>query len=119
MRSWTQDEFIARRKGEWSALDVILTAGKPLHRLPPADISNFSSLYRAICGDLVHARDVGYTGELVTYLDGLAGRAHNLLYAAPPYRLRAAWDLVVRDFPQAIRRNLRSSPSASPSSMCR
>ena len=107
MRSWTQDEFIARRKGEWSALDLILTAGKPLHRLPPADISNFSSLYRAICGDLVHARDVGFTPDLVSYLDGLAGRAHNLLYAAPPYRLRAAWDLVVRDFPQAIRRNLR------------
>ena len=106
MRSWTQDEFIARRKGEWSALDLVLTAGKPLHKLPPADISNFSVLYRGVCGDLVHARDVGYTGELVAYLDGLAGRAHNLLYAAPPYRLRAVWDLIARDFPRAIRRNL-------------
>ena len=107
MRSWTQDEFVARRKGEWAALDLILTAQKPLHKLPPADISNFSALYRGVCGDLVHARDVGYSGDLVAYLDGIAGRAHNLLYAAPPYRLGAAWELVARDFPRAIRRNLK------------
>jgi uncharacterized membrane protein SpoIIM required for sporulation len=107
MRSWTQDEFVARRKGEWTALDSVLTAGKPLHKLPPGEISSFSALYRGVCGDLVHARDVGFTADLVAYLDGLAGRAHNLLYAAPPYRLRAAWDLVARDFPRAIRRNLK------------
>jgi uncharacterized membrane protein SpoIIM required for sporulation len=107
MRSWTQDEFVARRKGEWAALDHILTTGAPLHKLPPADISGFSALYRGVCGDLVHARDVGYTHDLVGYLDSLAGRAHNVLYAAPPYRLGAAWDLVARDFPRACRRNGR------------
>lgn len=105
MRSWTQDEFVARRKGEWAALDAMLGTGNALHKLAPADISGFSALYRGICGDLVHARDVGYTQDLVSYLDNLAGRAHNLLYAAPPYRLRAAWELVARDFPRAIRRN--------------
>lgn len=107
MREWSQDEFVARRKGEWSALGSILEAGKPLHKLPPADISNFSALYRGVCGDLVHARDVGFTSDLVAHLDGLAGRAHNLLYAAPPYRLGAVWDLVARDFPRTVRRNLR------------
>jgi uncharacterized membrane protein SpoIIM required for sporulation len=107
MRSWTQDEFVARRKGEWSALDAMLAGNQPLHRLPPADIAGFSALYRGVCGDLVHARDVGFSHDLVAYLDNLAGRAHNVLYAAPPYRLRAAWDLVARDFPRAIRRNRR------------
>lgn len=105
MRSWTQDEFIARRQPEWTALNDILTVGKPLHRLPAADISRFSALYRGACADLVHARDVGFTPDLVNYLDGVAGRAHNLLYAAPPYRLGAAWDLVAREFPRALRRN--------------
>lgn len=105
MRSWTQDEFIARRQAEWTALNDILTSGKPLHRLPAADISRFSALYRGACADLVHARDVGFTPDLVAYLDGVAGRAHNLLYAAPPYRLGAAWDLVAREFPRALRRN--------------
>jgi uncharacterized membrane protein SpoIIM required for sporulation len=107
MRSWTQDEFVARRQAEWTALGDILSSGKPLHKLPPADISRFSALYRGACADLVHARDVGYTPDLVSYLDGVAGRAHNLLYAAPPYRLGAAWDLVAREFPRALRRNGR------------
>ena len=56
----------------------------------------------------MHARDVGFTPDLVSYLDGLAGRAHNLLYAAPPYRLGAAWDLVAREFPRTLRRNGRT-----------
>ncbi len=107
MRLWTQDEFVARRQAEWSALTEILSAGKPLHKLPAADISRFSALYRGACADLVHARDVGFTPDLVSYLDGLAGRAHNLLYAAPPYRLGAAWDLVAREFPRTLRRNGR------------
>ena len=55
----------------------------------------------------MHVRGRPYTAELTVYLDNLAGRAHNLLYAAPPYRARALWDLVARTFPRAIRRNLR------------
>jgi len=107
MRSWTQEEFVARRQAEWTALNDILSSGKPLYRLPAAEISRFSALYRGACADLVHARDVGFTPDLVSYLDGVAGRAHNLLYAAPPYRLGAAWDLVAREFPRALRRNGR------------
>ena len=107
MRLWTQDEFVSRRQGEWTALSDILTSGKPLHKLPAADISRFSALYRSACADLVHARDVGFTPDLVAYLDSLAGRAHNILYAAPPYRIAAAWDLVAREFPRALRRNGR------------
>lgn len=107
MRSPTQDDFVARRKPEWTALADILALGRPLHRLPPATVSRFSALYRSVCADLVHARDVGHTPDLVRYLDGLAGGAHNLLYAAPPYRWGAAWELVARDFPRAVRRNGR------------
>ena len=74
---------------------------------PPPTSRASPSLYRGACADLVHARDVGFTPDLVSYLDGVAGRAHNLLYAAPPYRLGAAWDLVAREFPRALRRNGR------------
>jgi uncharacterized membrane protein SpoIIM required for sporulation len=107
MRQWTQDEFVNKRQGDWSALLGILTAGQPLHRLSPGEISRFSGLYRSACADLVHARDVGFTPDLVSYLDSITGRAHNLLYAAPPYRLGAAWDLVAREFPRALRRGGR------------
>lgn len=103
----TQDEFVARRRADWDALAELLARDKPLHRLAPDEIARFGALYRVTCADLVHAQGAGYTSELLGYLDGLAARAHNLLYAAPPHRLGAAWDLVARDFPRTLRKNLR------------
>lgn len=103
----TQDEFVARRRADWDALGALIAEPKPLHRRGADTISQFAALYRVVCADLVRARGRAYTPDLVGYLDGLAARAHNLLYAAPPYRAGAAWELVARDFPRAIRRNLR------------
>jgi uncharacterized membrane protein SpoIIM required for sporulation len=103
----TQDEFVARRRADWDALGALIAEDRPLHRRDADTISRFAGLYRVVCADLVRARDRAYTPDLVGYLDGLAARAHNLLYAAPPYRAGAAWELVARDFPRAIRRNIR------------
>lgn len=100
----TQDEFVAARQRLWSELDGLLIGDKELHRLAPTSISKAASLYRIVCADLMHSRSVGYTTDLVSYLDGLAARAHNALYGARPYRLHALWDLVVRDFPRTLRR---------------
>lgn len=103
----TQDEFVAARRVDWDALAELLSRDLPLHRLPPGEIARFGALYRVVCADLVHAQGTAYSRDLLAYLDGLAARAHNLLYAAPPYRVGAAWELLARDFPRTIRRNLR------------
>jgi uncharacterized membrane protein SpoIIM required for sporulation len=102
-----QDEFVQARRGEWNELDGVLAGERPLHRLAPPSIARVAALYRSVCSDLMRARSAGYGAELVAYLDGLAARAHNALYAAPPYRVGAAWDLLARDFPRALRRRAR------------
>lgn len=103
----TQDEFVALRRADWEALAELLARDRPLHKLPAEEIARFCALYRVVCADLVRAQGAAYSTELLGYLDNLAGRAHNLLYAAPPHRLAAVWELLARDLPRTLRRNLR------------
>jgi uncharacterized membrane protein SpoIIM required for sporulation len=103
----TQDAFVAARKPDWDQLEHLLDQGAGLHRLPGPAISRAATLYRAVCADLMRAQAAGYAPDLLAMLDALAGRGHSALYRAPPYRLRAAWDLVRADFPRALRRNGR------------
>jgi uncharacterized membrane protein SpoIIM required for sporulation len=103
----TQDEFVAARKADWDALEGLLSGKGALYRLPPRQISRAAALYRAVCADLMRAQARGYGPEVVALLDGLAARAHNALYSAPPYRLAAIWELVAMDFPRALRRHAR------------
>ncbi|PRP91706.1 hypothetical protein ENSA5_52860 [Enhygromyxa salina] len=99
----SQDEFIARRRASWKELEQLLVLGKELHRSAPAEISRAASLYRSVCADLMRAR-AQFGPDVVRYLDGLAGRAHNLLYGTRAYRLAGLWELLVRDFPRTLRR---------------
>ena len=103
----TQDAFVASRRADWDELDGILAGEKALHRLSGQTISRVATLYRSICSDLMRARGAGFSADLVAFLDNLAGRAHNVLYAAPPYRLAAIWELFTRDFPRTLRKNAR------------
>jgi uncharacterized membrane protein SpoIIM required for sporulation len=97
-----QDQFVARRRESWRELEQLLELGKELHRRSPADISRAASLYRSVCADLMRAR-AEFGSELVRYLDGLAARAHNLLYGTRAYRLSGLWDLLAREFPRTLR----------------
>ena len=107
-----QDEFVARRREDWQTLERLVGRGKELHRSPPADISATASLYRSVCADLMRAR-AEYGPDLVRYLDGLAGRAHNLLYGTRAYRLGALWQLLAREFPRTLRKRWRFFALAS------
>jgi uncharacterized membrane protein SpoIIM required for sporulation len=103
----TQDDFVASRKSDWGELEALLAGGKALHTMSAPAISRVAALYRSVCADLVRAQGAGYGPEVVSLLDGLAARAHNALYSAPPYRLGAIADLVRADFPRALRRHAR------------
>lgn len=98
-----QDSFVFRRQQDWSELEKLIGLGKELHRGHPRDISRAASLYRSVCADLMRAR-AHFGPDLVRYLDGLAARAHNLLYGARAYRISALWVLIAREFPQTLRR---------------
>ena len=99
-----QDEFVAARQQDWAELEQLLAAGKGLRKLPPASIARAAAIYRAVSSDLMRAEAAGYSPDVIALLDGLAARAHNILYSAPPYRLRAVWELIAADFPRTLRR---------------
>jgi uncharacterized membrane protein SpoIIM required for sporulation len=99
-----QDEFVAARKPDWDELEQMLAAGKGFRKLPPASIARAAAIYRAVSSDLMRAQSAGYSPDVIALLDGLAARAHNVLYSAPPYRLRAVWELIAADFPRTLRR---------------
>jgi uncharacterized membrane protein SpoIIM required for sporulation len=108
-----QDQFVAARKAEWAQLDELLGQKPALHQLPPAAISQLGALYRSLCSDLMRARSAGYETELLVHLDGLAARAHNLLYGARPVRLRGLGSFVLYAFPRALREHVRFFAVAS------
>jgi uncharacterized membrane protein SpoIIM required for sporulation len=102
-----QDDFVAERRPAWDELDRLLGEGRRLDKLAPASIARAAALYRAVCADLMRAEGAGYGPDVIALLDGLAARGHNSLYSAPPYRLRAALDLLAVDFPRTLRRYRR------------
>jgi uncharacterized membrane protein SpoIIM required for sporulation len=103
----SQDEFVEARRADWAELGALVDGKRVLHGLPPAQIGRAAALYRAVCSDLMRAQAAGYGPDVVVLLDGLAARAHNALYDAPPYRLGAAWELLAADFPRTLRRHAR------------
>jgi uncharacterized membrane protein SpoIIM required for sporulation len=102
-----QDQFVAARQRDWHELDALLGVGDPLHNKDGSTISRAASLYRSLCHDLVRCRTARYSPDLASYLDGLAGRAHAVLYATRPLRLPGAVRMVLVDFPVALRKNSR------------
>ena len=102
MRS--QDEFVAARQRDWEELEQLLSRGGGFRRLPAVSIARAAALDRAVSSDLMRAESAGYSPDVIALLDGLAARAHNTLYSAPPYRLRAIWELIAADFPRTLRK---------------
>lgn len=102
-----QDEFVDARRRDWAELDGLLGSGRRFHKLPPASIARAAAIYRDVSSDLMRAQAAGYSPDVIALLDGLAARAHNALYSAPPYRMRAVWDLIAADFPRTLRKHSR------------
>lgn len=93
-----RDGFVKRRKPSWERLEVLLATP----RLRDAEEwSELASLYREVSADLARARALGLPDDVQTFLDRLAGRAHNRLYGTS----RGTGYGVLRDlllgFPQA------------------
>jgi uncharacterized membrane protein SpoIIM required for sporulation len=102
-----QDEFVAARRQDWTELEQLLGPGRSFRKLPPASIARAAAIYRAVSADLMRAEAAGYSPDVIALLDGLAARAHNTQYRAPPDRLRAVWELIAGDFPRTLRRHAR------------
>ena len=99
-----RDTFIASRRARWDELEAALV-GRRRGVQGAADYGDLARLYRAVCADLAMARSLQVPQDVQRYLDELAGRAHNQLYATrgreAPRWIRAA----LVEFPVELRRN--------------
>lgn len=101
----TRDRFVGSRRARWDALEHLLTADVKLHRRPARTISQLAALYRAVSADLMRARALGLGLDVISHLNSLCSRAHNLLYGAKPLQFAALWDFLLQGFPRAVRRS--------------
>src|ERR1700730_9416430 len=80
--SMRSEEFVALRRDDWNRLeDLLAHAGSGrMNSLAPAQVLTLASLYRRATADLARAqRD--WPGEPVhSYLNGLVGRGHGVVY---------------------------------------
>jgi len=100
-----RDAFVAARRPRWERLETLLSG--LLRR--PDEWSELSAAYRSLCADLSRAQSLDLPPDVLHYLDDLAGRAHNRLYAAS----RGQWglgrlvELLFAEVPREIRREWR------------
>lgn len=102
-----REAFVARRSPDWQELTLLLARDAPLAELSASRISRAASLYRAVCGDLMRARQTGSSADIVAYLDALTARAHNALYGSRSYAWRGALRALHHGFPRAFRKHWR------------
>ncbi len=95
-----REDFVAARRARWERLEALLGG-----RLRTAAAwSELASGYRSLCADLSRAQSLDLPTDVVSYLDDLAGRAHNQLYAGRGGGgLAGLFRLVLADFPRELR----------------
>lgn len=101
-----RDAFVHERSPAWTELDRLLNQLSAKSTPTGEQVARLGKLYRDVCSDLMSARSHGAGPDVTAHLDALAARAHNQLYEARPHRLGLARQLLLRDFPQALRRNI-------------
>jgi uncharacterized membrane protein SpoIIM required for sporulation len=97
-----RDAFVAPRRERWERLDGLVREASTAE-----DWSRLASDYRAVCADLAEARAEGLPLDVQTYLDDLAGRAHNQLYGHREGSARSIWHEVAVGFPRELRAQWR------------
>ncbi len=106
----TREELVKSREKNWARLAeslAIAEAGLGVKKLGPQGIQELAQLYRSLAGDLMRVRRDKLGADLERYLDNLASRAHNALYAGTRLGNRYKVLSLFTEFPGAIRRNLR------------
>ena len=101
----TKREFVARRSQAWKRFGQLLNdLGRSNRRLTSEELGEFSRLFREVCYDLsiIRSRDWGL--GLVTFLNDLVTRGHNVYYRAPPGNLANVTQFLAVEFPRTFRR---------------
>lgn len=105
-----REELVRDRGKSWKRLAELLRnteSTRGVRKLPPEEVREMSELYRSLAGDLMRVQRDKLGADLERHLHGLAGRAHNAIYAGSQVGNRFKFVDLFADFPCAVRRNLR------------
>ncbi|MEL7334980.1 MAG: stage II sporulation protein M [Planctomycetota bacterium] len=98
-------DLVEKRRAQWSELEFLCNQMEVRGRTRSgmsADLTRFSSLYRAACADLALADAYQLPPATVNYLHNLVARAHNRLYRSSSVTFKDLWDTVFLIAPQQI-----------------
>lgn len=101
-------KFIQERRPHWKRFEALLenASRKSISKLPAKEISNYSQLLREVSHDLATIRSRGWGQDLISYLNDLVARGHNLFYSAPPANLAGVYHYLAFEFPRLFRANM-------------
>lgn len=97
-------ETIHKRQADWNRLEQMIgeISARGTRGIPGKRLAEVCSLYRAACADLSMADQYRLSPEMVNYLHGLVGKAHNALYRSRRFQLQLWWDILFRQAPRQI-----------------
>lgn len=100
-----QDQFVARHQERWQELTTVLDqVQKQGHRhLSLETVQRLGKLYRWTASDLAYARTYFPGSNVSAYLNELVTRAHSLVYAEEPQRLKSLWRFFWQTVPGTVR----------------
>lgn len=100
--------LVETRGAAWERLEALVERAEGMRGgagLRPEELSELARSYRALASDLMRARRDRLGADLERHLDGLAARAHNVLYEGVEAGARVSISELLRSFPGAVRRN--------------
>lgn len=130
----TREEFVRQRQEDWARFEALLSfaedkrqtrfrirgpisillslfsmfsATRSVPNWTGEDLSEFSSLFRAICYDLSLARSRDFGLGLNRYLNNLVARGHNAFYRGQPGSFGRMFRFFLEEFPWLLRQNIR------------
>ena len=98
-------QFEQLYESTWNELDAALEQlrnGRKRGQAPVAG-ERFAELYRRCCEQLALARARDYPTHLIDRLDHITAEAHQVIYQRREFGMHRLAELVVRDFPAAVR----------------
>lgn len=104
----TRTEFLQQRRPVWHEFEALVERKQRLgaRRLTADDVQQFSRILRELGQDLAVIQSRDWGPSLASYVNNLALRGHNALYAAPPTRGSAIFEFLAVGFPRLFRREL-------------
>ena len=99
------DEFVALRRDDWNRLeDLLARAGAShLNALAPAQVLTLAALYRRATADLARAQRDWPDEPVHSYLNGLVGRGHGVVYRRGGRVWRRIRDFYAEALPRTYR----------------